>query len=196
MDLPVVKNLNFDEQNHVYQVDGIEIPSVTTIMRPLSAGVYRGIDEETMKAAAQRGTEVHQAIEIFGATGFMDVDEDYAGYITAYQKWARKYNPKIIASEYMTYHPVLWYSGTVDMLAVVGEANTLIDVKTTAQLNETLLSVQLAAYKEMLQANGIRIDDCACLWLKNDGDYRFEKEALRMDIFLNCLAIYNYAKAG
>lgn len=196
MDLPMIDNLVFDEKNHIYHVDGIEIPSVTTIMRPLSASVYRGIDEATMKVAAQRGTDVHQAIEIYNETGFMDAEDDHSGYINAYQKWAERYAPEIIASEYMAYHPILWYSGTVDMLAKVDGESALIDVKTTAQLNERLLSVQLAAYRDMLTTHGISIDECYCLWLKNDGTYRFEKESLRMDVFLNCLAIHNYAKTS
>ena len=47
-----------------YILNGTQVlPSVTTLMKPLSDTLYAGIRPETLQAAAERGTEVHSAIE-------------------------------------------------------------------------------------------------------------------------------------
>ena len=66
--LPFFPELKFEENRHLYMLDGQILPSVTTVMRPLDNALYQGIDEEIMKMAAHRGTAVHNAVENYACT--------------------------------------------------------------------------------------------------------------------------------
>ena len=59
--IPDFDELQFDDDKHIYKLNGIEIPSVTTIMKPLSNAEYNGISENTLRKAAEKGTAVHAA---------------------------------------------------------------------------------------------------------------------------------------
>ena len=59
MELPEFSELTFEEKTHQYKLNGFEIPSVTTIMKPLSSAHYKTVDEQVLKKAASRGSLVH-----------------------------------------------------------------------------------------------------------------------------------------
>lgn len=63
--VPQFPELSFEEADHIYRLNGMEIPSVTTLMKPLSNAFYRDIDPGILERAAQRGTAVHNACENF-----------------------------------------------------------------------------------------------------------------------------------
>ena len=72
MEIPKFPELTFDEGTHL-PAPGAELPSVTTVMKPLSSEVYGGVDEWVMERAAGRGTAVHNAIEnwsLYGIEGY------------------------------------------------------------------------------------------------------------------------------
>lgn len=58
VEIPKFPELTFDEATHLYRLRGAELPSVTTVMKPLSSEVYGGVDEWVMERAAGRGTAV------------------------------------------------------------------------------------------------------------------------------------------
>lgn len=63
MEVLKLPELTFDERRHVYKLNGVALPSVTTVMKPLSGDVYDSIDKAILDRAAKRGTAVHNAIE-------------------------------------------------------------------------------------------------------------------------------------
>ena len=75
--LPVFPELNFEEKRHIYTINGQILPSVTTVMRPLDNEVYRGIDEDVMRMAADRGTAIHNAVENYVIYGIEDIEPKY-----------------------------------------------------------------------------------------------------------------------
>ena len=64
--------LTFEEKQHQYWLDGMQIPSVSEIMKPLSAAQYQEVDQEVLNKAAHRGTAVHTAIETYVKFGMVD----------------------------------------------------------------------------------------------------------------------------
>ena len=48
VEIPKFPELTFDEATHLYRLRGAELPSVTTVMKPLSSEVYGGVDEWVM----------------------------------------------------------------------------------------------------------------------------------------------------
>lgn len=168
--------LTFDPQNHVYKLNDVTIPSVTQLMKPISRYKYRDIDEETLNRAAQRGTQVHSAIEFYDRYGLDEYQGEARPYFEAYLSWHKKYQPRIIANEQPTWHRYLRYAGTVDLLADIGGKYTLVDFKTTAALNDMLVTVQLEAYRRALETQDSLhpIQQKAVLQLKPDATYTFK----------------------
>ncbi len=166
--------LTFAEETHQYKLDGVAIPSVTQIMEPLSRAKYKAIDESILKAAAKRGSEVHEAIEFYTKYGIMECPHEAEPYVNAYMKWAQQYKPQTIQTEQATWHKQLMYAGTIDNLSVIDGRKTLIDYKTTAELNDMLTSVQLEAYSQALKSQGVDVEQKAILHLCKGGTYHFK----------------------
>lgn len=166
--------ITFDRENHMYRVSGIPIPSVTQLMQPLTQTKYSTVNDLVLQMAADRGTEVHTAIEFFLKYGIAEISERGRAYLDAFMAWYNDYNPQIISSERMTYHRTMLYAGTVDLLASVAGKQTLIDYKTTAVIHDSLTTVQLEAYQRALASEGVQVDQKAILQLKQDGTYSFK----------------------
>lgn len=168
-----MNELTFDQDNHLYYLDGLMLPSVTQLMQPLNEAKYATIDPVTLDAAARRGTEVHEAVEFYNNYGIMEIAPQWQGYADAYLLWFQRHNPTVVSAEMKTWHKQLMYAGTVDMLARIDDRLYLIDVKTTATINDMLTTVQLEAYAQALRSHHIEVQNKAILQLKRDGSYEF-----------------------
>lgn len=190
--------LMFDERKHIYMVNGLFVPSVTTVMRPLSEDVYGSIDEEVLNRAAARGTAVHNAIENYIKFDITDIPEEHKGYFEAFLKWFEEHNVKSYGDEVRLYHKSLMYAGTADMFAGVDGIDTLIDFKTSAAVQKMLCGVQLEAYDRAIQSHtgGKGFERKAIVHLKKDGSYQMieygsnDMECWR--VFTALLTVRNY----
>ena len=172
-ELPIFDELAFDEEKHIYKLNGAVVPSVTQIMKPLSSALYKGVDENVLKMAAERGTAVHNAIENFILFGIEDLGEERLGYFEAFKKWWKDVKPEPLATEHRVYHKSLRYAGTADLPAIIEGKRIVVDYKTSATVNKMLTGVQLEAYAKAYESQGIEIDGKAILHLKNDGNYSY-----------------------
>ena len=171
IEIPSFDELTFEEERHVYKLNGIEIPSVTTIMKPLSATLYAGVDDDVLRRAANRGTAVHNAIENYLKFGIQDIDAVYEGYFEAFLKWYKEYDVKPLATESRVYHKTIRYAGTADMPAIVDGKAICIDYKTSASVNKMLTGIQLEGYAKAYESHGVCFDGKAILHLKPNGRY-------------------------
>lgn len=80
---------------------------------------------------------------------------------------------KPIASEYRLYHKFMGYAGTADLICDIGGQLHLVDYKTTQQIEEMLVKVQLKAYEKALDSLGAEPKKTAALHLKRDGTFDF-----------------------
>lgn len=165
-------DLEFDERTHTYKLNGIVLPSVTTIMKPLSDNKYSTVREDVLENAANKGSAVHNAIENYLKFGIEDISEEHKAYFSAFLKFMSEKQPIILATESKVYHKILRYSGTVDLVCIINGEVVLIDVKTTAVLMDMLTKVQLEAYAKALDSHSFKVDKKAILHLKKDGTYR------------------------
>ena len=198
MKLEICNDLSFEEFRHIYKVGNDILPSCTTVMKPLSREIYKDIDEETLKAAADRGTTVHQGFELYADFGVEDMPMEYLGYLEALKKFFADYKVKPIATEQRFYHKFLRFAGTADLIAKIGDETILVDYKTTAMLQSKLTEVQLAAYKNALKSQGINVDGTAVLHVGKDGNYKYVRsnnETEAWDVFLKLLKIHQYLAA-
>ena len=171
--IPELPELEFDEEPHIYRLNGIVIPSVSTVMEPLSSNVYGSVDPNILNMAANRGTIVHEAIENYVQYGIEDIDPRYGAYLDAFIDFWKDYKPTLIAAEYRMYHKYLKYAGTADLLALIDDELWLIDNKTSSEVKKMLTRVQLEAYKKALATHNIRVKRKAILHLKKTGKYSF-----------------------
>lgn len=190
--------LRFDEAAHVYTYAGRAVPSVTQILNPLSARVYGEVPADVLARAADRGTQVHKAIELYVQTGFKDIEAEYAGYLEGFERWWKQYSPKAILTEQKFVHPILGYAGTVDLVCNIGNRLVIVDYKTTSELNEMLVGIQLEAYKRGV-SRVADIGGTAALHLRKDGGFSYlempeDKAQERWNVFLSLLTIENYAR--
>lgn len=153
--------LRFVEDGHRYYLEyadgSIEfIPSVSEIIKPLED--YSVVDPDTMHRAAEYGTNVHKAIELY-LKGLLDEEkldkglrkplDGFRAWFAAMPKgeaWGEDDSLEDYASERMHYHKKLKYAGTID-LEICGES--IVDFK-TRKYNPVVDPVRLAAYKAML----------------------------------------------
>lgn len=165
--------LTFEERRHVYRLNGVEIPSVTTIMGPLSEQVYATVNDAVLRKAGARGTAVHNAIENYVKFGIEDIATEYAGYFDAFLQWCKDHKVVPYASEVRLYHKALLYAGTADLLASVDKEDTLVDFKTTSSMSEMLCGVQLEAYKRAHESHegAGKLSKKAILHLSKNGKY-------------------------
>ena len=111
--------LEFQESTHTYTLDGVRVPSVTQILKPMYS--FYGVPDEVLQAKAELGTNVHRACELLDND---DLDEDseeglaalepIAGYLAGYKKFKADKKPVVIANEQRLYHPLHKYAGTID----------------------------------------------------------------------------------
>lgn len=190
--------IDFDEKKHEYSVGGEKVPSVSEILSPLSAERYADLNPYMIRAAAARGTAIHEACEAIDYGLNPDISPVIVGYVKAYKQFLRDYSPKWEAIEkivgytrYADEKPL--YCGTIDRYGTIDGKKALVDIKTYASLTtEGYLtgSCQTALYRDAMESNaqldGIpdmvkgldAYDDNGdvirryILHLKSDGDYR------------------------
>ena len=194
--VPKFDDLLFDEGTHVYMVSNSELPSVTTVMKPLSSDTYGGIDPVVLQKAADRGTTVHQAIEMYLLYGIVDIPPEFKPYLDAFMDFWNEYKPKVLSPEMKIYHKILRYAGTADLLCEINGEIVLIDYKTTSKINDMLVGVQLEAYSKALASWGVRADKKAVLHLSKDGKYTLKwyeaNDSKRWSVFTSCLVVWQY----
>lgn len=125
LNIPQLPELTFEEDSHTYRLDGLIIPSVTTLMKPLSEAYYGGIDAKVLGKAADRGSAVHSAIDLYSKYGVIDIEPELEGYFEAFRAWAKDFEVKPYATETRTYNRSLLYAGTVDMTYPIDQGTEL-----------------------------------------------------------------------
>ncbi len=200
MKIPNFKELTFEESKHIYRLNGIVLPSVTALMKPISDTVYGSIDKDILDRAARKGTSVHSAIETYNNFGIVDIDTENKPYFEGYLKFAEEHSVSAYGSEIRLYHKELLYAGTADMIADVDGKLTLIDFKTSYSVYDMLCRVQLEAYNRALKSHSIdfEIEQKAIVHLKKNGEYALrlfnvnDTECWR--VFTALITIDNYKK--
>lgn len=172
------KDIFFDETEHIYVVDGKEIPSITTILQPLSQRAYGQVNQSVLDYARQRGTAVHEALELMDLGAEPQITPEIVPYINAYNEWRSIYKPKWTGIEQIVYHDEYKIIGTLDRIGYLnGNELAIVDLKTSTPAKEALVSVclQTAAYEvcyNWQEDNQTPIKRYG-LFLKKDGTFRF-----------------------
>ena len=79
----VLPELTFEEEPHIYRLNGVAIPSVSKLMEPLRNLSYSRVDRKTLEKAAAKGTTVHNSIENWIKFGIDDVPMEHREMIAS-----------------------------------------------------------------------------------------------------------------
>ena len=154
--------LEFVEEEHLYLLDGVIIPSVSQILHYLFKDKYKDIPESVLSAKARYGTTIHESIENYEKGIELPVlDYIQKASLNQYIKIKQENNIKVLDQEQMIHYKDK-YAGRFDMIAKVGNDTCLCDIKTTAELDIEYLSWQLSLYE---YAYGKKFDKLYAIWL-------------------------------
>ena len=142
------KTVEFDEETHTYLVDGVIVPSCTQILKAKFKDMYKGVAESTLQRASIRGTQVHEAIELYCKTKEPEllVQDEVRGF----NFLCRAYDLLPVANEVPLLlcedgKPIM--AGRMDLLLNDRERFAIGDIKTTSTLNKDYLAYQLNLYR-------------------------------------------------
>ena len=137
-----MNELVFDPQTHTYTLGGKDLISVTQLLAKhgLSPN-YDGVDEETLKASAERGKLIHKEIENYIKKGEIGFTEEVAQFVS----YVRENNIDIRGSE-VTFHNDI-VAGTCDLIINSQKGYLIVaDIKTTSTLHKESVAWQLSLY--------------------------------------------------
>ena len=169
--------LEFDEDRHIYTMDGERIPGVTEILAMADPEGYRNINPAVLEHAAMKGTLVHEWCEMYDYCGENEepVPSELEPYCQAYADFVRDYRPEWTGIEQMVFCDTaptgIGYAGIADRIGRIHGKNCVVDIKTIASPGtKTHIKVccQTAAYSAAAGIWGKRY----ALYLKPDGTYK------------------------
>ncbi len=151
--------LEFIDEEHLYLLDGIIIPSVSEILRFIFPDKYKNIPELILEEKAEYGTVIHKAIEMYEInlkvmgqeeafetiTLVLNLNYIQIASLNQYIKLKQQYNLQVINQEEMIHYEDK-YAGRFDMIAFINGSYSLCDIKTTTELDAEYLSWQLSLY--------------------------------------------------
>lgn len=190
-------DLLFDEVAHAYSLNGKTLPSVTQLLKLVTAGMFDNIPEDVLEHKRQIGVAVHKACELLDQD---DLDEEslspvLVGYVDAYKRFKTETNFEVILNERKIIHKSLNYAGTLDRMGILNKKKVIVDLKTSAVLSDWV-GLQLAGYGMALTSHTNEQYKRCALQLKPDGTYRFKEysDSLDLPTFQSIVTVYNWQK--
>lgn len=176
---PPGEGLYFDEAAHRYWFDGVELPSVTTVL------AIAGLTDWTYctEWARERGSIVHKAIHLELTTGldWSTLPESLHPYVSAALQAITDLGGETVASERRIVSRLYGYAGTLDWLGRINGRLTLWDWKTGPVI--PAYALQAAAYAEAFaEETGERVERRYGVRLNADGTYEVIPFTDRQDI--------------
>jgi hypothetical protein len=140
--------IEFEEESHQYYVDHIPVISVTQLIKELLPSPYKRVDPTILARAAERGTELHDAIEHFEKTGEVSHLTEFKNYL----KLKKQHQIDVVNNEQIvviSHLGVVIAAGRFDMVVTSPfmKGFGIVDVKRMAHLHPTHLALQLNLYK-------------------------------------------------
>ena len=184
--------ISFDPDTHTYTIDGVEVPSVTTVCRFLSYD-QKSDKPWLARVAADRGTRVHEACAAIDYGLYPEETEDISGYLKAYRRFLKDYRPDWEGIEYTVGSAEIGIAGTIDRFGTLYDGRRcILDIKTGTQLHDAPLRAQLTGYKRLLALDrGFYPEYLYALQLSKDGTYTMVDVRQDDELLNACMFIHN-----
>lgn len=144
--------LVFQEDGHLYFLDGRPVVGVTGALKVLTDVDYRFVDPELMARKALFGQAVHRMIELdcLGRLDLVSLDEQLEPYYLAWRAFLQHSGFEPLLSECKVWSRKWQVAGTLDLFGRLNGIPSLIDAKCVAALMPST-GPQTAAYEALLR---------------------------------------------
>ena len=146
-----MNNLTFQEDGHIYRLNGVEIPSVTEILKEAGLSDMSKIPASVLERALNFGKAVHKAIELSskGSLCHDSLDPLLLPYLNGWKAFVEDFGYVCQKYEYRHHHGTYRYGLTIDQAGIITKGKyqgaTLGDIKTGQPYPSH--KFQLAGYK-------------------------------------------------
>lgn len=179
--------VSFDAEAHRYFLYGNELQGITGLLhKHIFPDQYKDIPQFVLDRAAERGTMVHESIELFDA-GFEPAES--TPEIENYKRIKAENGLSTVANEYLVTDNEHFASGIDLVLSDKDDNIILSDIKTTSVLNKEYVRWQLNIYSYLfeLQNPDLKVSKLYALWLRGDNSEFAEVERIDTDVVKDLL---------
>lgn len=174
----VKSKVRFDEEHHRYFLGEKELSGITgTLIKKAFPDTYKGIPNAVLAKAAERGSVVHQNLELFDTICNSDINimPSVLPEVKDYNEMLISYGLHHVDSEYLVTDNEN-FASAIDKVLEDNEGNIyLADIKTTATLHYDNVSLQLSIYAKWFEEQNpdLKVKEIVCMWFKN-GQSKFQ----------------------
>ena len=137
--------LEFDDETHRYIVNGIITPSVSKLLS-LKFDDYPNVPTEVLQAAADRGTEMHKAIEVYEKTGKESDLQEFRNYLFLKKHFKiENVENELPVAYFEDGLPV--FAGTIDQVCRIDDVPAINDFKRVSAPNKEKIAYQVNLYR-------------------------------------------------
>lgn len=161
--------VEFIDDSHQYFLNGKELSGITGVLKDkLFPDMYKGVPKNTLQNAANRGSVVHEQIEIVDTLGV----EPSLPEVKAYLDMKKELGYETVKNEYIVTDFDSYASGIDLVMHKIGTDNEveLWDIKHTYNVHKAYVEWQLSIYKAWFEAINpdLKVTAVKCLWLRDD----------------------------
>lgn len=138
--------VEYIDETHQYLVDGVCVPSITQILKIKFGNKYNNVNDNVLKNASEKGTQVHNAIEKLCKTGEVEELKEVKNFMFL----QKHYKFEVIDNEV----PVILFKngkpiacGRLDLVLKIDDSIGGGDIKRTSVLDKEYLAYQLNLYR-------------------------------------------------
>jgi hypothetical protein len=192
-DLPPTFTLTRRDPEHVYLLNDMEVPSVSSIIEHMID--FRFVKAEVLERSRDYGSKVHKTIELFeqGRLNRDTLHPKLAGPLKGWIAWKKDFGYKPCGFEVPVAHLRYRYAGTMDSYGVLCDSTGRTECALIPDLKTGLAyaahKLQTAGYKKAAEHMGLVPPDTkrGSLYLSEDGDYDWKWHPNEIDeaCFLN-----------
>ena len=171
----------FTPEDHRYFLDGKELKGITGMLhRQVFPDLYRDVPQFVLDRAAERGTMVHESIELLDS-GFEP--KESTPELNNYKKIKHDNGLLTLENEYLVTDNEN-FASAIDLVLTNGEEIILADIKTTSVLNKEYVRWQLSIYAYLfeLQNPDLKVSKLFAIWLRDDKSEFAEVERIDTDV--------------
>lgn len=137
--------LEFDDEAHRYIVNGIITPSVSKLLS-LKFDDYPNVPKAVLQAAADRGTEMHKAIEVYEKTGEESDLQEFRNYLFLKKHFKiENVENELPVAYFEDGLPV--FAGTIDQVCRINGVLAINDFKRVSAPNKEKIAYQINLYR-------------------------------------------------
>ena len=179
--------IDFNSEAHRYFLNEKELHGITRLLhKHIFPEMYADIPQFVLDRAAERGTIVHESIELLDS-GFAPAET--TPELENYKRIKEDNGLSTIANEYLVTDGEHFASGIDLVLSDKDDNIILADIKTTSVLNKEYVRWQTSIYAYLfeLQNPELKASKLYALWLRGDKSDFAEVERIDMEIIKDLL---------